>query len=574
MANITGTEYNDSLVGTRGNDQIQGEGGSDKIDGGNGRDTIRGGGGNDKLSGGHGDDIISGGHAITGKVDLETLKISEDYAGSVTFLGESAGYKNILGVYKIAEDGSIYDVEILFDNASLRGSGGDLIGGESSVGLDLGDGDELGFFIVADGYSQRGVPALLDQDGANFKMIDADGNIANANGEGPVQLIHIDEDGKESAISSANGRNLFHSRQNLNQDGLSHVVAEVNTANGTIKIGFEDLWNGGDKDFDDSVFLIQVGQTNSRLVDRRDSGDGNDDGADYISGGTGNDQLFGMANNDVVEGGSGHDKLWGNSGNDALDGGTGNDQLRGGKGDDLILGKDGNDTILGNSGDDRISGGDGNDNIKGESGNDLISDDAGNDFVDGGSGNDEVVAGQGGRDTYIGGSGDDTLDYSQSGANGLSIDLSKGTVKGKSQNDKVNSFETVVATDGDDTIKGSKNDDTIEGRAGNDVIRGYKGADELIGGAGEDTYKWERNDLDAVDTIADFNSDDDVLDFSGLVKSTKYEDVSEVVRIEQTAAGARVSVYSGTQLGWQDVVVLTDTETDVQTLQDDGALIV
>ena len=574
MANITGTDNNDKLTGTRGTDQIQGEGGSDNISGGNGSDTIRGGGGDDQLFGNNGHDIISGGDAIIGKVALDTLKVSEAYEGKVTFLSESAGYKNILGVYRIADDGTIYDVEILFENASLRGSGGDLIGGESSVGFDFEAGDELGFFIVANGYSQSGVPALLDQDGANFKMIDADGNIANANGDGPVRLVHVSSDGEETAISADNGRNLFHSRQNLNQDGLNHVVAEVNTADGTLRVGFEDLWNGGDNDFDDSVFLVQVGQTNSRLIDRGDSGSGNDDGADFISGGNGNDQLMGMANNDVVEGGNGHDKLWGNSGNDALDGGTGNDELRGGKGDDLILGKDGNDTILGNSGDDRISGGNGDDNIKGESGNDLISDDAGNDVVDGGSGNDEVIAGQGGRDTYVGGSGQDTLDYSQSGANGLTIDLSKGTVQGSGQNDSINSFETVIASNGNDSIKGSKNDDTIEGRDGNDVIRGYKGADELTGGEGEDTYKWERKDLDGVDTITDFNSEDDVLDFSGLVKATNFEDVSEVVRLEQTAAGARVSVYSGSQLGWQDVVVLADRDLDLQTLQDDGALIV
>ena len=125
MADIWGTDGSDSLIGTRGNDQIQGEGGHDKISGGNGHDTIHGGGGNDHLSGSNGRDIISGGNSVTGKVDLDTLKISEDHAGSVTFLNESAGYKNILGVYKIADDGTIYDVQILFENASLRGSGGD-----------------------------------------------------------------------------------------------------------------------------------------------------------------------------------------------------------------------------------------------------------------------------------------------------------------------------------------------------------------------------------------------------------------------------------------------------------------
>lgn len=118
---------------------------------------------------------------------------------------------------------------------------------------------------------------------------------------GPVQLGHVSAGAEESEISLANGRNLFHSRQNLDQDGLNHFVAEVDTVDASIRVCFEDLWNGGDSDSDDSVFLVRVGQTNSRLADRSDTGNGNDDGSDYIDGGNCNDQLMGMANNGAVE---------------------------------------------------------------------------------------------------------------------------------------------------------------------------------------------------------------------------------------------------------------------------------
>lgn len=106
------------------------------------------------------------------------------------------------------------------------------------------------------------------------------------------------------------------------------------------------------------------------------------------------------------------------------------------------------------------------------------------------------------------------------------------------------------------------------------MIRGYKGADQLTGDDGADRYTWERKDLDAVDTITDFDASEDVLDFSNLVKATAYDDVSDVVRIEAAGAGSMVSVYSGSKLGWQDVVILDRTDADVATLSDDGALLV
>ena len=47
---------------------------------------------------------------------------------------------------------------------------------------------------------------------------------------------------------------------------------------------------------------------------------------------------------------------------------------------------------------------------------------------------------------------------------------------------------------------------------------------------------------------------------SGLVKATKYDDISDVVSLDQIADGTKVSVYSGSDLGWRDVVVLADVE--------------
>lgn len=67
-------------------------------------------------------------------------------------MGESVGYRNIFGVYKIDEIGMIYDVQIVFVNVFNQGSGGNLIVGELMVEIDVGSGDNFGFFILLDGW--------------------------------------------------------------------------------------------------------------------------------------------------------------------------------------------------------------------------------------------------------------------------------------------------------------------------------------------------------------------------------------------------------------------------------------
>ncbi|WP_404833886.1 cadherin domain-containing protein [Aeromonas media] len=62
MADISGTNKNDSLIGGTGADLIDGGNGSDMLDGGSGSDTLLGGNGEDTLYGGLGDDILSGGN--------------------------------------------------------------------------------------------------------------------------------------------------------------------------------------------------------------------------------------------------------------------------------------------------------------------------------------------------------------------------------------------------------------------------------------------------------------------------------------------------------------------------------
>ncbi|MGP6420879.1 LapA family giant adhesin [Pseudomonas putida] len=65
----------------------------------------------------------------------------------------------------------------------------------------------------------------------------------------------------------------------------------------------------------------------------------------------GNDTLLGGAGNDILFGSGGNDLLDGGKGNDILLGGTGNDTLIGGKGNDILIGGSGADTFVWKAGD-------------------------------------------------------------------------------------------------------------------------------------------------------------------------------------------------------------------------------
>jgi peptidylprolyl isomerase len=81
--------------------------------------------------------------------------------------------------------------------------------------------------------------------------------------------------------------------------------------------------------------------------------------------------------------------------------------------------------------------------------------------------------------------------------------------------------DQLIGGDGDDTLNGGDGDDSLQGGAGSDLIYGGLGNDYLIGGSGSDHFVYSLNPLAPVgiDTITDFNSAEDVIDFVGYDKS-------------------------------------------------------
>lgn len=271
---VIGTAEAEVMRGTRMSDVISARGGDDQVLGGNGHDALYGGGGDDLLRGGSGNDFIHGSGGAS-YVQPTVTTITEDYQGRVVFQGETAGYRNSFGMYKVdPETGAIGDVEMIWENASRRNSGGDLVVGESAATIDLKAGDQLGFFIIANGYSKNNFDRL---EGGEYAFIDGDGAPATLDSVNP-RLVHIAEDG---AVTELNGHKYhtagFGAHVALNADGQEtfadgstgylHTTGVLDVDKGALTLGFEDLYRGGDQDFDDTVFTVELGKANAQVLD-------------------------------------------------------------------------------------------------------------------------------------------------------------------------------------------------------------------------------------------------------------------------------------------------------------------
>ncbi len=105
---------------------------------------------------------------------------------------------------------------------------------------------------------------------------------------------------------------------------------------------------------------------------------------------------------DTIDGQAGNDTIYGQDGGDIVHGGEGNDNIHGADGNDQLFGDAGNDTMTGGDGIDKMAGGDGNDSLVGNADNDLLLGQAGNDSLEGAAGIDRLDGG-GGNDTLGGG---------------------------------------------------------------------------------------------------------------------------------------------------------------------------
>lgn len=150
------------------------------------------------------------------RLDPSKLVLSTAVDARVYFIGEGAGFANTLGINTEGVGAKKGDPEILFPNASSNGikrtEKEPLLAGDFVNVGKIEGGTKLDFFLIADG----------------------------ANG----------------------GKNVFSTEASANPDKINHVITFATVYGSYLILGFEDILGGGDRDFNDVLFAVDLGAVN------------------------------------------------------------------------------------------------------------------------------------------------------------------------------------------------------------------------------------------------------------------------------------------------------------------------
>jgi Ca2+-binding RTX toxin-like protein len=446
----TGTDGGDSLRGLRGDDIIDGGAGGDLLKGDAGDDSLNGGEGSDHLDGGAGADVLTGGaHSDSYWVDDSNDVVVELEGGGDDDVVRSTAAAYVLPDHVERLEGYATGGQTLTGNGSdnsIQGwSGDDIIeGGAGDDNLAGGEGADVYRFARGDG------------DDSIWEW-------------GPGNAIEFAPDILPDNVTAS-----------LSPSGNS-ITLRVDGIGGTIALSY---------DYNSNVELFEVRFANGIVWSNADillrpfiGGSG----ADVLAGDWRNNELLGLAGDDVLDGGDGDDVLVGGAGADLLHGHQGNDIFRfeRGFGEDVISSAD-----AGQGGFDRI-----------EFLGDILPGDVSVRSTHGGA----ILL------VSIAGTADsirlDVFQYYEP----LVIDevaFADGTVWSAaellamavatpgpaSEYSGTQGGDTLSGSGVDDSILGLGGDDSLFGGGGSDWLYGGLGDDLLVGGAGSDHYFFEPGD--------------------------------------------------------------------------------
>jgi len=443
QSGTSGTGGNDVLVGTSSSETITGSGGADILFGNGGDDNLDGGAGNDFLQGGFGNDIIAGG------ADTDTVDFSNAISTGVTVDLSEAGVQTLGG--GLGED-TLSGIE------NVRGSAlTDIISGDSGDNrIDGGDGDDM-------------ISGGAGNDTFVFGSFDGDG------------VVHFDDDsGTDTMILGSTG------------EETAAVDFWFFKNEDDLEIRYEFGGNPtGEEAFVTNQFL------STPIVEHFTFSDNPSVTHTAALSGTSGDDLIVSANSSVnatITGGDGDDALFGGIAHDLLQGGAGDDIFTVGFGDDVITDSGGVDFVemFNNVGLDSAE----------RVGNDLelfLTSEATTTIQD-------HFAGQ-------------AVEFVDEGFGQGFFHASTGT-------DGTSAEDLIAGGSGNDTLSGFEQHDHLYGGAGNDVLIGGGGHDFLQGDLGDDIFMFldpsdggAANDgdfgLTSGDLIGDFASGDDQIHLDG-----------------------------------------------------------
>ena len=444
---ILGTDFVDNMTGDTNDNLLYGYDGGDTINGGDGDDTIRGGLGSDTLDGGNNTDTLDFSD-LGGIIAITDLDLN---SGTQTATASNADVDTISN----------------FENFILTGFDDTITAGNASYDIDGGGGTDT-----------------IDFSNASTNLtVDLNQTTNSVTGYGTYDLSNIEDFVGGSGDDTISG-----------EDGVDNDL-DGGTGTNTLDYTYETSSTIIDLD----VGTVTIGGETDTVTNFQN-----------LYGGSGVDDFFGDAGDNVFDGNNGADDIEASFGNDTYDGDNGNDILRYGNArfdaesitvdlsntsfSDSTLGAGFSQLTLNTSGDIHLIksiyeiAGTNNtstgDNITGSSAAEYLRGNNGGDTLNGGGGND-ILEGGAGADTINGGTGNDTI---QGGSDNDIID-------GGDDNDDItgdDGVDTITGGSGNDTIRGGGTaGDNINGEAGNDTLyANNSGGDTITGGADTDTVNY------------------------------------------------------------------------------------
>jgi hypothetical protein len=171
--------------------------------------------------------------AVNGIADDTLLTGDGAVSFTVTLDSAVAAYRNMIGTYRIAADGSITDVSMLFDDVSDTQA----IGTTRELGTP-GAAQSIGFFLIQDGRSAY--DTLVDD--LSFRWDDG----------GAAWVLNSASQGD---LTDAD---IFHSVAAFNPGGATQVLSGLQAGSQDLWIGFEDMTGPlSDNDFQDAVLIVR-----------------------------------------------------------------------------------------------------------------------------------------------------------------------------------------------------------------------------------------------------------------------------------------------------------------------------
>ena len=472
--NLTGSNFNDTLEGNSGNNTLIGGSGTDTLSYANATAgvTVDMGTAAAQNTIGAGTDSISGFENLTGSAFDDTLRGD---AGTNTLDG---GLGNDTVSYSTT--GSVVTVSLAISGPQNTGGGGTdtLIGFENLTGSNVSGTDNLTGDNNDNIISGLAGNDIISGGGGNDILIGGTGGDSMDGGTG------IDTASYTTATAGVTAN-------------LTTPSGNTGDALNDTYISIENLWGSA---FADAL----VGNSSDNVLEGGAGGDnlngqGGSDTASYEHSASGVTASLatpasntGDAQNDTytsienLRGTAFADILTGNTGDNIIEGGAGADTIDGGAGTDFVsyvhaaAGITASlATPASNTGD---AAGDTYSNIEGFIGTsfaDTLIGNSSDNVIDGGDGQiNDVLTGNGGTDTvrYT------SLTTSLASSVGQTINLLTSTSTGAGGTDSITGFTNVI---------GSAFNDTITGNTADNVLEGGAGSDALDGGAGTDTASYE-----------------------------------------------------------------------------------